>query len=67
MGKNIIIAMSMVGVGTLVFSFLIISIAKRIDLVDHPGGRKHHPNPTPLIGGIVMFIAFSFGSLGPIT
>ena len=63
MGKNIILAMLIAGLGTLVFTFLIISIAKRIDLVDHPGGRKHHRNPTPLIGGIVMFMVFSFGSL----
>ncbi len=38
--------------------------ACHLKLIDHPGGRKHHHNPTPLIGGIAMFIAFSFGSLG---
>lgn len=31
-------------------------VAKRIGLVDHPGGRKTHTHQTPLIGGIGMFL-----------
>ncbi|CAK0777586.1 UDP-GlcNAc:undecaprenyl-phosphate/decaprenyl-phosphate GlcNAc-1-phosphate transferase [Gammaproteobacteria bacterium] len=32
--------------------------AKRIGLVDAPGGRKWHGDNTPLVGGIAMFGAF---------
>jgi UDP-GlcNAc:undecaprenyl-phosphate GlcNAc-1-phosphate transferase len=32
-------------------------------LVGHPGGRKTHEHPTPLVGGIAMFIAFAFAIL----
>lgn len=33
--------------------------ARHLGLVDHPGGRKGHGTPTPLIGGIAMAIAFA--------
>jgi UDP-N-acetyl-D-glucosamine/UDP-N-acetyl-D-galactosamine dehydrogenase len=29
-------------------------LAYRLGLLDHPGGRKDHPHPTPIIGGIAM-------------
>jgi UDP-GlcNAc:undecaprenyl-phosphate GlcNAc-1-phosphate transferase len=38
-------------------------VAGRIGLVDHPGGRKAHAHPTPLIGGIGMFVALAFAVL----
>lgn len=38
-------------------------IATRINLVDHPGGRKHHAQPTPLIGGIAIVTGFSLAAL----
>jgi len=44
-----------------VSSILILSlhpIAKRIGLVDIPGGRKHHSREVPLIGGISIFLSF---------
>lgn len=37
--------------------------ARHIGLVDHPGGRKAHQSPTPLIGGIAMSIGFAFSVL----
>ena len=33
-------------------------LAKKIGLVDAPGGRKWHGDKTPLVGGIAMFGAF---------
>lgn len=39
------------------------NIAKRIGLLDHPGGRKVHENPCPLVGGLGMIMAFSLVSL----
>lgn len=38
-------------------------VGRHIGLVDHPGGRKTHEHPTPLVGGIAMFIAFAFAIL----
>lgn len=32
--------------------------ARRIGCVDHPGGRKHHAVPTPLVGGVAIFLSF---------
>jgi len=31
-------------------------MALRLDILDHPGGRKHHEHPTPTVGGLAMFI-----------
>ncbi|OGT01360.1 MAG: hypothetical protein A2143_08760 [Gallionellales bacterium RBG_16_57_15] len=36
---------------------LLRSVARRMDIVDRPGGRKQHAHPTPTIGGLAMFIA----------
>ena len=38
--------------------WLLRPLACRIGLVDHPGGRKDHKQPTPLIGGVAVFCAF---------
>jgi len=43
--------------------WLLNPIACHIGLVDHPGGRKTHEHPTPLSGGIAMFVAFVFAVL----
>jgi len=37
--------------------------AIRIDLIDHPGGRKRHEGAIPLIGGPAMLAGFGFGAL----
>lgn len=34
-------------------------IAIRLKILDHPSGRKIHTDPTPLLGGIPIFIAFT--------
>lgn len=39
------------------------AIAQRIDLIDRPVGRKAHEREIPLIGGIAIFVAFTFGIL----
>lgn len=38
-------------------------LAGHIGLVDTPGGRKIHADPVPLIGGVAVFIGFSFALL----
>lgn len=32
----------------------LIPFSRKLGLVDHPGGRKHHGTPTPVIGGIAI-------------
>jgi UDP-GlcNAc:undecaprenyl-phosphate GlcNAc-1-phosphate transferase len=47
-------------VSMLVCAILILllrKVAHRLDIVDRPGGRKQHEHPTPMVGGLAMFIA----------
>ena len=41
----------------LVFTPLAMRVARRIDFVDHPGGRKSHDKATPYGGGSAIFLA----------
>lgn len=34
------------------------SIALRLDIVAHPGGRRVHSRPTPMLGGVAMYVGF---------
>ena len=43
---------------TLLLCLFADSIAARLGLLDIPGGRKSHPHPTPLIGGLAFLLAF---------
>ena len=38
-------------------TFLLARAAGVLNLVDHPGGRKTHARPVPLVGGLAVFIA----------
>ncbi len=40
------------------FTPLARQIAFKIKLVDHPNHKKSHAHPTPLLGGLAMFMAF---------
>ncbi|MGM0634069.1 MAG: hypothetical protein ACQETO_12975 [Pseudomonadota bacterium] len=31
-------------------------VASRVGLLDHPGGRKHHHDPTPMVGGLGIYL-----------
>jgi len=44
-----------IALGVLLFPKLI-KIARRVGLMDQPGGRKMHSNPKPLVGGLGMAI-----------
>jgi len=47
-------------VSMLVCSILIVllrKVAYRLGIVDLPGGRKQHKQPTPTVGGLAMFVA----------
>ena len=43
--------------------YLLIPIARHLGLIDEPGGRKHHDQETPLVGGIAIFLGFAFAML----
>lgn len=47
----------------LISILLLRPIARKIGLVDTPGGRKSHSKETPLIGGIGIFLGVLAGSL----
>lgn len=43
--------------------YILRPVAAHINLVDEPGERKLHEGAVPLIGGIAIFVAFSFAIL----
>jgi UDP-GlcNAc:undecaprenyl-phosphate GlcNAc-1-phosphate transferase len=46
---------------TLVAVLALRPLAKTIDLVDRPGGRKQHDGDVPLVGGLAMFLGLVAG------
>ena len=57
------LAFMLVFVSTMILTPVFVKISKKIDFTDKPTERKKHTSPTPLVGGWVMFIAFSLGFL----
>jgi UDP-GlcNAc:undecaprenyl-phosphate GlcNAc-1-phosphate transferase len=47
----------------LLFTPLARSLARATGYLDHPGARKPHPEPTPLLGGVAVFAAMVAGPL----
>ena len=48
---------------TITLVVLLRDTARRMGLVDNPGGRKHHRGRIPLVGGIAIFGGFGFSAL----
>lgn len=48
---------------TLIFTPLSIRLARHWDIMDAPGGRKVHANPTPRFGGAAIFATIALVSL----
>ncbi|MGD8275881.1 MAG: MraY family glycosyltransferase [Thiohalocapsa sp.] len=63
MDINALIGLVLALAGTTVLALLLRRPARRIGLVDHPTVRKTHCTPTPLTGGIALFLAFTAGLL----
>jgi|GEM_PF-73034 len=42
---------------------ILIKLAKRFDFLDYPSALKVHTRPTPLLGGLAVFIGFLFALL----
>jgi UDP-GlcNAc:undecaprenyl-phosphate GlcNAc-1-phosphate transferase len=47
----------------LVWTPLVIRWASAHGWLDHPGGRKDHPEPIPMLGGVAVFAALMLGLL----
>jgi len=50
-------------VGSLALTIPIRRLALRYGMVDHPGPRKVHINPIPLLGGIAIYLGFALAVL----
>ena len=48
---------------TVLFILVIRPVALRVGLVDIPGGRKIHQGHIPIVGGMAIFLGWSFASL----
>jgi len=51
---------------SLVLVPLVRRLAFRLNIIDHPHGRKAHVQPRPLLGGLAIYFAFTITLLGQI-
>lgn len=56
---NVMILGAAAVVITAILALVIAAYAPFLQLLDHPEGRKQHDKPTPLIGGLAMWLGFS--------
>ena len=49
---------------SLVLTLFMGRLARRLNILDHPAGRKSHDKATPLLGGAAIFVAFNGVLLG---
>jgi UDP-GlcNAc:undecaprenyl-phosphate GlcNAc-1-phosphate transferase len=54
----ILLAAAIAFLVALVFTPFVRRVAERAGIVAHPGGRRIHSSPTPLMGGLAMYLAF---------
>ena len=47
------------GSGALVLIMLLTPLAKLVGAVDHPNDRKRHAEPTPMIGGVAIYLVLT--------
>ncbi len=52
------LTMAALGLLVVVLMLLLQPVARRVGLMDHPGGRKAHRRATPLVGGVAAFLVF---------
>lgn len=48
-------------ISTLIVTAVLLSTAKKWALIDYPGDHRGHDTPTPIIGGIAMFVGSMVG------
>lgn len=70
---RVLLAAAATALLTCLIQWFLHPVAHRLDLLDHPSGRKDHAHPTPVTGGLAMLfgalavIAALSGQLGPAT
>lgn len=60
-GHNVFLIVSVTFIASLIFVFLAKKIAEYIGAIDIPNERSAHKKPTPLLGGIGIFLSFLLG------
>ncbi len=60
-GYNVIIIILTTFLTSLILTHLMIKISKNMNIMDIPNERSVHKKPTPLLGGIAIFLSFLFG------
>lgn len=60
-GYNVFIIILTTFLTSLILTHLMIKISKNMNIVDIPNERSVHKKPTPLLGGIAIFLSFLFG------
>lgn len=60
-GYNVFIIILTTFLTSLILTHLMIKISKNMNIMDIPNERSVHKKPTPLLGGIAIFISFLFG------
>lgn len=57
--KHTILLAAVIGIAVAyMLTPLVRNLASRLGIVAHPGGRRVHTRPTPLMGGLAMYAAF---------
>ncbi|MFQ5953148.1 MAG: glycosyltransferase family 4 protein, partial [Candidatus Omnitrophota bacterium] len=46
-------------IGAVIFTWLAIKIATKLNILDYPAERKIHSKPIPLLGGVVIYLAYA--------
>lgn len=60
-GYNVFIIILTTFLTSLILTQLMIKISKNMNIMDIPNERSVHKKPTPLLGGIAIFLSFLFG------
>lgn len=60
-GYNVFIIILTTFLTSLILTYSMIKISKNMNIMDIPNERSVHKKPTPLLGGIAIFLSFLFG------
>ncbi len=60
-GHNVFLVVSVTFISSIIFVYLSKLIALHTGIMDYPNNRSAHKKPTPLLGGIGIFLSFLLG------
>ena len=60
-GHNVFLIITVTFIASLIFVYLAKTVAEYIGAIDIPNKRSAHKKPTPLLGGIGIFLSFLLG------